>query len=212
MKQLKKILCMCLCVSTVILLVGCGSKEVKKDSNSTDVTELMDTLAEINEQSERVTDVVTVVWNEAGADKVMGTLADMLDVENTDDIKEKLRNATNITYLFKAYDYELLGDIGMGYFTNSDEDAEEVLSICKDYKLGLQTISNDLESVETMIADVKKADEKKYDAIKEYYVETIAFGELAVSPSGSLNSYTSECKDYVTNNDKLKKTAELDVK
>lgn len=199
----KKILIMGLLLIFCLSFVACGSTGA-----SNETAQLMATLEGISTASDYVTSVTYTVWDEAGPEKVASVLYYMAGVKVGDDLDSLIGHGTYIEEGLEAYGYEGYSHTH-GY---PSEEKEEFATICSTYGSSLATISANISKAEELIVTIKEKDEDTYEAIKDYYIATIEYGEFALNPSGSLISYARSVSEYKSTVSALKKSAELDVK
>ena len=189
MMKLKKILCLILVGMLALSLIACGAGSPKVDYD-TEFDSLMERIEDLGEEADYVATVNSVVWQEAGPDKVASVLLELLTASDASDLSYTAKNAL------------------------TDYSTSERTQIIKKYKEYYADLSAETETLKTDLKSFKDACGDKHDdgvsALQKYFTKLQAYAEFATDPSGNLMNYRSNHQDFENDMKELKSAAEFD--
>ena len=202
MKYLFKLLismCMVLCVS-------CGTGDAEY---SADYDKVLKDIVDMELHAEGAASTVISVWETVGNDDLFQVLTGMLTVKSLEELIEGY------------YDYKI-NEYGPALGFKEFPEWEDMMDgggFAKVYEVCL-TLQDDFgkaqvlnEQIPNEISTLKEKYESKHSnaiaALSSYYVTASTLTDTVISPSGTLESYSSTIASYVSELSALKKTAEV---
>ena len=185
----RKILSLVLAGVLALSLTACGAGKPKVDYD-TEFDALMERIEALSEKADFVSTVNSVVWQEAGPEKVSSVLLELLTASDAGDLSYTAKNAL------------------------TDYSTTERTQIIKKYKEQYTALSSELDTLKTDIKALKDAcgddHDDGIDALQKYFSKLQAYAEFATNPSGNLMNYRSNHEDFENDMAELKSAAEFD--
>lgn len=187
--RLKRILTLILAGALALSLAACGAGKPKVDYDA-EFDALMERIEDLSEKADYTASVNTVVWQEAGPEKVASVLLELLTASDANDLSYTAKSAL------------------------TDYTAAERTQIIKKYKEYYAALSSEMETLKTDIKALKDACGDDHgdgvSALQKYFSKLQAYAEFATDPSGNLMNYRSNHQSFENDMKELKSAAEFD--
>ena len=202
---MKKLICFILCMCTVFQMSGCGTSVGKENNDSETYAEflseynlIIEQINSMNQNTKIVASYIIKIWDEVGPSSASKYIELMEEIPSLEALREEYRS-----YWLDLDDIL----VNTGYAPDCWECIEEYQTALKEIE-GAQTV------IEEEYDSLKNGAGKEYkdamNALKEYYVESFAYAEFVIEPSGNLLNYSNTVETYESSISSLRKSAELE--
>lgn len=185
---MKRITILVILISLFTLLAGCNSDKEEKQKYIEQVKSINEKILSSSTVSEKVINSYSKIWLEAIENGItLEKFAELLDTTNT-----------NVNTIYSAH------HMGVGLLEDNEyskvEDFNEAITIAETHykKTGdIETINSARASIQSSIKEIALPPEEYqsiYNELFELYKNYEKYVDLAIDPSGSLQSYTSKAQ------------------
>lgn len=199
----KKSICIIVVVAIIIAIVGgvvgaiISNGKNNESSYNSMYSSCVDSINEMNDNSEAVITIISDIWQEAGPDKVGEILTSMLSATSEND---EIKYSYYVEQALKLSSY-------------SYNKKEKVYECAKIYQNSYMQITKSQNSVEEKLKELKRKYNKNHEseiqALLDYFSKSKSYAQLATNPTGSLLNYNSSKSNLKSDITELKQKAEF---